>query len=102
MREYLDTVVKTGQGAQYLDDSGSEANSATGLTAEFLGSLQVHSPGRTKADLRKMSICCLRKKISWPNYFARRSFIALSEDSQNFDKLKFPKSKRPNSAIWDS
>ena len=32
MREYLDSVVKAEQGAQYLDDIGIAANNATDLT----------------------------------------------------------------------
>ena len=49
MREYLDSVVKVDQCAQYVDDIGIAANNGRPYP-EHSDSLQVYSPSRIEAD----------------------------------------------------
>ena len=99
MREYLDSVVKADQCAQYVDDIGIAANNATDLTRpEHSGSLQVYSPGRIEADNWKVPLRSPREYY----HFIRGSITISSEGVlpqshkiQNFlNKLRFPKSKK--------
>ena len=94
MREYLDSVVKADQCAQYVDDIGIAANNATNLTRNILAVFQCIRNAGLKLTIEKChfgvrQVECLGRTIS------SEGLSPLAHKIQKFsNKLRFPKSKK--------
>ena len=94
MREYLDSVVKADQCAQYVDDIGIAANNATDLTRNIRAVFKCIRQAGLKPTIEKCHSGVkqaefLRRTISPEGISPQARKI------QNFlDKIRFPKSKK--------
>ena len=99
MREYLDPVIKAYQCAQCVDDIGIAANNATDLTRNFRAVFKcIDQPG-LKLTIEKFhfgvrQVELLGRTISPEGISSQARKIQIF-----LDKLKFPKSKKNNTAI---
>ena len=102
MRECLDKVIKTDQCAQYVDDIGRAANSATQLINNFRATFQCIRTAGLKLTMHKCHFGAkeydfLGRTITPEGVWPQRPRF------QNFlEKTKFPKSKRHFKGTWES
>ena len=94
MREYLDPVVKADQCAQYVDDTGIAAYSATDLTRNIRAVFKcIHQAG-LKCHYRARQAEFLGRTIS-PEGISPQA----RKFQKSLDKLRFPKSKKGITAV---
>ena len=97
MREYLDSVVKADQCAQYVDDIGIATNNATDLTRNIRAVFKCIRQAGLKQDEGVRQVEFLGITIS------PEGISPQSRKIHNFlDRLRFPKSKKAYSDIWVS
>ena len=102
MREYLDPVVKADQCAQYVDDIGIAANNATDLTRNIRAVFKCICQAGLKLTIEKCHFE-FRQLEFLGRTISPEGISPQARKIQNFlDKLRFPKSKRQNSASWVS
>ena len=102
MREYLDTVVKVDQCAQYVDDIGIAANIANDLSRNIRPVFQCVRPAGFKLTIENCHFG-VRQVEFLGKAISPEGISTHARKIQTFlDKLRFPKSKRPHSATWDS
>ena len=94
MREYLDTVFKADQCAQYVDDIGIAANNATDLFRNIRAVFQCIRNARLKLTIEK-SHFGVRQLEFLGRTFSSEGVSPQTHKIQNFlSKLRFPKSKK--------
>ena len=94
MREYLDTVVKADQCAQYVDDIGIAANNATDLTRNIRAVFKCIRNAGLKLTIEKCHFG-VRQVEFLGRTFSSEGVSPQSHKIQNFlNKLRFPKSKK--------
>ena len=99
MREYLDSVVKADQCAQYVDDIGIAANNATDLTRNIRAVFQWIRNAGLKLTIEKCHFG-VRQVEFVGRTISSEGVSAQAHKIQNFlNKLRFPKSKKGLAAI---
>ena len=94
MREYLDTVVKAEQCAQYTDDIGNAANNARDLTRNMRAVFKCIRQAGLKLTIEKCHIG-VRQVEFLGRTISPEGISPQARKNQNFlDKLRFPKSKK--------
>ena len=94
MREYLDPVVKADQCAQYVDDIGIAANSATDLTRNIRAVFQCIRNAGLKLTIQKCHFG-VRQFEFLGRTISSEGVSPQTHKIQNFlNKLRFPKSKK--------
>ena len=94
MREYLDTVVKPDQCAQYVDDIGIAANNATDLTRNIRAVFKCIRNAGLKLTMKKCHFGVRQVDILGRSV-SSEGVLPQSHKIQNFsNKLRFPKSKK--------
>ena len=98
MREYLDTVVKADQCAQYVDDIGIAANTATDFTGNIRAVFKCTRQAGLKLTIQKFHFGVRQVE------FLGRTFSpeGISPQSRKVQNLDSPNRKRHYSDIWDS
>ena len=96
MREYLDPVARADQCAQYVEDIGIAANSATGLTRNISAVFKWISQAGLKLTVEKSHLG-VRQVELLGRTISPEGASSQARKIQNFlDKLSFPKSKTPS------
>ena len=94
MREYLDSVVKADQCAQYVDDIGIAANNATDLTRNIRAVFKCIRQAGLKLTIEKCHFG-VRQVEFLGRTISPEGISPQARKIQNFlDKLRFPKSKK--------
>ena len=94
MRKYLDPVFRADQCAQYVDDIGIAASSATDLTRNIRAVFKCIRQAGLKLTIKKYHIG-VRQVEFQGRTFSSEGVLPQSRKIQNFsNKLRFPKSKK--------
>ena len=94
MRDYLDTVVKADQCAQYVDDIGISANNATDLTRNTRSVFQCIRNARLKMTIEKWHFGIRQFEFQGRTISSDGVSLQTQKIQSFLKKLKFPKSKK--------
>ena len=101
MLEYLDPVVKTDQGAQYVDDIETKGNSATNLIGIIWALFQCIRQAGLKLTIEKCHFGVKQVEFLGSTISPEEISPQARKIYNLLKKLRIPNEKRPYSATWD-